>query len=80
MDLPLAVWRQGIERAVQFFRGPEQFVAQLLGIVALQAEGRGKDTGFMLAFPVDWIERVIAQFRHVHECSVCIWKFHMFEV
>jgi hypothetical protein len=76
LDVSLAMCRQWTKRAIQFSRGPEQFIAQPLGIVARQAEGGGKDTGFVLAFPVDWVERVIAQFGHVHERSVCIWQIH----
>lgn len=80
LGIPLAVRRQRAERAVQFSRRPEQFMAQPLGIVARQGEGLGKDTGFVLALRVDGIERVIAQFCHIHERSISIWKSHMSEV
>jgi hypothetical protein len=74
------VWRQWAEQALGLSRSAAQFIAEPVGIIAGQAQRRAKDAGFVSAFRVGWIQRVIAQLRIVHEGSVSIRKFHEIEL
>jgi hypothetical protein len=70
----LTVFSFPSKRTVGIPCSQQQFIAQPLGIVSGNSERGGEHAGFVFAFLVDGIKRVVAQFCHVHENMFGIGK------
>jgi len=68
------------ERAIEILRGKQKLIAQPLGIISGKSQRGGEHAGFVFAFFMDEIKRVVAEFGHVHEGLFSIWKFHAIKV
>ena len=58
------------ERAIGIPCRQQELIAQPFGIVSGKSERGSEHAGFVLAFFMDGIKRVVAKLCHIHESSV----------